>query len=84
MTFSFAEQCDLIQGGEHMIRCLWAESIVECLVMCGHTVLSHQPLHKTDSDWLMHLLHTNPTMKLDDLDIEDFKEFITNNHTIKE
>lgn len=76
-----------------MTRCLWAESIVECLVMCGHTVkqqeldavtrlLAHQPLHKTDSDWLVHLLRTNPQMKLDDLDIEDFKEFITNNYEV--
>lgn len=73
-----------------MTRCLWAESIVECLVMCGHTVkqqeldavtrlLAQQPLHKMDADWLEHLLRTNPQMKLDDLDIEEFRDFITSN-----
>lgn len=76
-----------------MTRCLWAESIVECLVMCGHTVkqqeldavtrlLARQPLQPNDEAWLVHVLQTNPMMKLDDLDIEDFKEFINNNYEV--
>lgn len=76
-----------------MTRCLWAESIVECLAWCGGSLkpqelnavtrlLARQPLQPNDTAWLVHILRTNPMMKLDDLDIEEFKEFITNNYEV--
>jgi len=67
---------------------LWAQSLVECIAMSNTTkreldavtrLLSKQTLHKTDPAWLEHMLNTNPMMKLDELDIEEFHDFIKDN-----
>lgn len=65
----------------------WAQSLVECVAMsnpCQHEIdavvklISQQPITDYDAAWLLHMVATNPMMKLDSLDIEEFEQWLSN------
>lgn len=74
-----------------MNKNLWATSIIECIAMSNPTkreldaakkLIARENITSCDAAHLMHMIQFNPMLKLDDLDMEEFEEWIKEHYKI--